>query len=188
MKTMKKLAILISFITFIFTSCEKDNKIETKADKTSSYPTELEYQKALNNIPVVEGWNGKGINQTGLKTTKSMADGEVCQITSAYYSDGGTYFIGGHLYVYGCVPSDHNIHIVYWLYDFAISQWKNFSTLSGKCMQEDNLDMFIAYYSNSAMQDFYVLVAAQVYIEDAAGNYSLWNTFYSNVAFLDGPY
>jgi len=116
-----------------------------------------------------------------------VAAGEYLQI-NGYYSDGGTYFISGNLSVTGCVPSDQQAYVLYWVYDFAISQWKIASQKSGQCMAEDNLDNFVTYYSNNAQTDFYMLAAAQVYIEDASGQVSLWNTFYSNIIFLDGPF
>ena len=186
MKTIKKLTLLILLSSLIF-GCSKDGIIETKKNSSPSAPTSKESQQAKEKLQPVEGWNSsKKPDFNSLKSARA-AIGEYLQI-SGYYSDGGTYFISGNLNITGCVPSDQQAYVIYWVYDFAIGQWKIASQKSGQCMAEDNLDNFVTYYSNNAQTDFYMLAAAQVYIEDASGQVSLWNTFYSNIIFLDGPF
>ena len=186
MKTTKKLTLLFLLSSLIF-GCSKDEIIDTKKSSNLSPPTQEEFQQAKEKLQPLKGSNtADNTNFTVLKSGR-VATGEVLQI-SGYYSDGGTYFISGNLYVTGCVPSGQKVDMVYWLYDFAIGQWKIVSQKSGQCMAEDSLDNFVAYYSNNAKTDFYVLAAAQVYIENASGQLSLWNTFYSNTIFLNGPF
>jgi len=183
MTTTKKLTFMLLLSSLIF-GCSKEESIETKKNTA---PTQEQIQQAKEKLQPIEGWNAAEKSDfTSLKSGR-VAAGEVLQI-SGYYSDGGTYFISGHLNVYGCVPSDQQIHVVYWVYDYAIGQWSTASQLSGLCMAEDGLDNFVTYYSNNAQTDFYLLAAAQVYIVSASGQYSLWNTFYSNTIFLNGPF
>lgn len=182
MKTTKKLTFMLLLSALIF-GCSKDEVIETK--KTTP-PTQEEFDLAKSKLQPIEGSSQEKANFSSLKSGR-VAAGEILQI-SGYYSDGGTYFISGNLNVYGCVPSDQQIYMVYWVFDFAIGQWKVASQKSGICMAEDSLDNFVTYYSNNAKTDFYLLAAAQVYIVNAAGQYSLWNTFYSNTIFLNGPF
>lgn len=172
--------LLLSSLIF---GCSKDDVIETKK---STPPTQEEVQLAKTKLQPIDGWNSpEETNFTSLKSARVTA-GEVLQI-SGYYSDGGTYVISGNLHVYGCVPGGQKIHVVYWIYDFAIGQWKNASQQSGQCMAENGLDIFITYYSNNARTDFYVSGAVQIYIENM-GQFSLWGTFYSNTIFLNGPF
>lgn len=186
MKTTKKLTFMLLLSSLIF-GCSKDEVIETKKSSNLSPPTQEEYQLAKKKLQPIEGWNSpEKTNFTSIKSGRVTA-GEVLQI-SGYYSDGGTYFISGNLNVYGCVSSGQKIHVGYWVYDFAIGQWKIASQKSGQCMAEDSLDNFVTYYSNNAKTDFYLLAAVQIYIENASGQVSLWGTFYSNVIFLNGPF
>jgi hypothetical protein len=185
MKTIQKLAILFSLVTLILVACEK-NDLQKKDNKITA-PTEEDSQMAKQNLPTVEGWNSQEKPNVDLKMLKSGAIGDYFQITGQYW-DQGAFSVHGNLYVTGCLPEGYVIHVVYWLYNYNTQKWKNAQQVSGLCMDEDNLNMFHTYYSDVASSDCYVIVAAQIYIQDPSGNVSLWDTFYSNVVLLDWPF
>jgi len=183
MKTTKRLTLLLSLVTLIFAGCSKNEISETKKNSKPA-PTGADLQQATQKLPVIAGWNSTLKPQVNLTPLKS---GEVLQISGSYW-DEGAFSVHGALAVTGCIPSDYDAFVVYWLYNFNTGQWKTVSQKEGHCMDEDNLNTFLTYYGNPTNTDIYVAAAAQVYIQDPSGNISLWNTFYSNVILLDWPF
>jgi hypothetical protein len=188
MKTIQKLIVLVIIGTLIFAGCKKNEIIETK--KNLAPPTTAESQLAKNLLPKIDGMNSMEKPHADFKMLKSGAAGDYFQISGAYW-DEGTFSVHGNLYVSGCVGgSDQQAIVVYWLYNYNTQKWKNAQQVSGVCMDEDNLNLFHTYYGNTdvASKDSYVIGAAQIYILDVSGNIRLWDTFYSNIIFLDWPF
>jgi hypothetical protein len=185
MKKIQKLTFLFSLVTLIFIGCEKNDL--QKKDNNITLPTIEDSQMAKETLPTIEGWNSQEKPNVDFKILKSGAIGDYFQITGQYW-DQGAFSVHGNLRVTGCLPQGYTIHVVYWLYNYNTQNWKNVQQLSGLCMDEDNLNMFHAYYSDVASSDCYVIVASQIYIQDPSGNVSLWDTFYSNVVLLDWPF
>jgi hypothetical protein len=190
MKTTQKLTFLFILATFIFAGCEKNEKLETIKNSNLTSPTEEESQLAKNTLPKIDGWNGVEKSNADFKTLKSGTAGQYFQISGKYW-DEGTFSVSGNLYVTGCVGgTDVQATVVYWLYNYTTQKWKMAQQVSGVCMDEDNLNSFHTYYGNTDVEnkDCYIIVAAQVYILDVWGSNRLWDTFYSNVTFLDWPF
>ena len=187
MKT-KQLTFLFLLVTLMFAGCAKNEISETK--KNPAPPTAAEIQLVKNTVPKIDGWNSLQKPNVDFKMLKSGAAGDYFQISGQYW-DQGTFSVHGNLYVTGCVGgSDQQAIVVYWLYNYNTGNWKNAQQISGVCMDEDNLNLFHTYYGNTdvASKDSYVIGAAQIYIQDIYGNIRLWDTFYSNVIFLDWPF
>jgi hypothetical protein len=188
MKTIQKLTFLVIIVTLIFAGCKKNEITETRKNLAS--PTTAETLLAKKLLPKIDRMNSMEKPHADFKMLKSGAAGDYFRISGEYW-DEGTFSVHGNLYVSGCVGgSDQQAIVVYWLYNYTTQKWSVEQQLSGVCMDEDNLNLFHTYYGNNdvANQDCYVIAATQIYIQDVWGNIRLWDTFFSNVIFLDWPF